>query len=55
MRTPTDAWAFTKFDYKLFPEKEAVEVYLPLERKWRRFSMFGRAGLEAYFWNYILP
>lgn len=46
--------AFTKFDYKLFPDKEAVEVYLPLERKWRRFNTFGKAGLEAYFWNYIL-
>jgi arginine-tRNA-protein transferase len=46
--------SISKFDYKLFPDKEAVEVYLPLENKWVRYNAIGKTMLEAYFLNYII-
>lgn len=43
--------AITKFDYKLFPDAAAIEVYLPVEQQWLPFSLLGKPLLQAYF-NY---
>jgi arginine-tRNA-protein transferase len=40
--------ATTKFDYKLFPDEKAVEVYLPREDKWLPFYFLGKEMLEEY-------
>lgn len=39
-----------KFDYKLFPFSDAIEVFLPVERIWMPFSRVGKEGLTVY-WN----
>ncbi len=41
--------ANTKFDYKLFPDASAVEVYLPLENVWMPYNLLGKPLLLAYF------
>jgi arginine-tRNA-protein transferase len=41
--------AITKFDYKLFPDAAAMEVYLPVERQWLPYKMLGKPLLQAYF------
>ncbi|MEO7310712.1 MAG: GNAT family N-acetyltransferase [Chitinophagaceae bacterium] len=38
-----------RFDYKLFPSPDAVEVYLPVEDIWVPFSFFGKQQLQEYF------
>lgn len=43
----------TKFDYKIFPDVNAMEVYLPVERKWVPFTGIGKEGLEAYWINVL--
>ena len=43
----------SKFDYKLFPDEQAIEVYLPVEKKWVRYDATGKRMLEAYFFNCI--
>ena len=45
--------SFTKFDYKLFPDTVAIEVYLPVERKWVPYEMMGKPGLEGYWANLL--
>jgi len=40
--------ATEKFDYKLFPDIKAIEVYLPIEQRWAPFVHFGKDGLEDY-------
>lgn len=45
--------AIGKFDYKLFPDPAAIEVYLPVERVWIPYSLAGKAALEAYFLKFI--
>ena len=40
--------ATEKFDYKLFPDIDAVEVFLPLEKAWVPFNNYGKEGLEDY-------
>lgn len=39
----------TKFDYKLFPDAAAIEVYLPLERQWVPYYLLGKPLLQAYY------
>lgn len=43
----------TKFDYKLFPDKMNIEVFLPLEKIWVPFQQMGKAKLAEYFDKYI--
>jgi len=44
----------TKFDYKLFPCPNAVEVYLPIENLWVPFKMIGKENLQQYFLDYLI-
>lgn len=46
--------ANTKFDYKLFPDATAVEVYLPVENKWLPYNALGKPLLLAYFIKYLM-
>jgi leucyl-tRNA---protein transferase len=41
--------SFTKFDYKLFPDPAAIEVFLPVERRWVSFELAGKEGLGEYW------
>ena len=43
--------AITKFDYKLFPDINAMEVYLPIDKKWVPYTFYGKELLEEYFFN----
>lgn len=38
-----------KFDYKLFPDKNTIEVFLPLEKIWIPFHQMGKEKLAEYF------
>ena len=38
-----------KFDYKLFPDKKVIEVFLPLEKIWIPFYQMGKEKLAEYF------
>ena len=38
-----------RFDYKTFPDAKAVEVYLPLERKWLPYHLLGKGFLSEYY------
>ncbi len=38
-----------KFDYKLFPDKKTIEVFLPLEKIWVPFHQMGKEKLAEYF------
>jgi len=40
--------ATEKFDYKLFPDINAIEVFLPIEQIWAQFNDYGKEGLEDY-------
>ena len=40
--------ATEKFDYKLFPDIDAVEVFLPIEKRWVPYQHYGKDGLEYY-------
>ena len=44
----------TKFDYKLFPDSTAVEVYLPVENEWVSYDVLGKNMLEEYFLNHLM-
>jgi len=46
--------AITKFDYKLFPDTAAIEVYLPVERNWVPYAKLGKAGLKNYWQDALL-
>ena len=41
----------TKFDYKLFPDADAIEVLLYRERKWIPYNSIGKDGLRNYVEN----
>ncbi len=41
--------SFTKFDYKLFPDVEAIQVLLPLHREWVGYLKVGKVGLQEYW------
>lgn len=43
----------TKFDYKLYPDTSAIEVFLPVERIWLPFSIVGKEGLATYWSRYL--
>ena len=46
----------TIFDYKLFPDHAAVEVFLPVEKEWKAYSIYTKDQLDEYFEvNYIDP
>lgn len=40
--------AITKFDYKLFPDITAIEVYLPVENIWVAYNLMGKEKLIDY-------
>ena len=42
-----------KFDYKVFPDKKAVEVFLPVEKIWVPYHLMGKEKLAEYFDKYI--
>lgn len=44
----------TRFDYKTFPTEEAVEVYLPIEKRWVAYSLLGKDFLQDYYINYLV-
>ncbi len=43
--------AITKFDYKLFPDIKAIEVYLPVENIWTAYDLLGKDKLKDYIMN----
>ena len=40
--------AITKFDYKLFPAKTAIEVYLPAHQHWMPYHLLEKEWLQDY-------
>lgn len=45
-----------KYDYKLFPDVNAVEVYMPVEKRWDPVILYDKPRLATYFEeNYIEP
>ena len=42
-----------KFDYKIFPDKKAVEVFLPVEKQWVPYHQLSKQKMGEYFKNYI--
>ena len=38
-----------KFDYKIFPDKYAIEVFLPKEKIWVPYCLMGKEKLGEYF------
>jgi arginine-tRNA-protein transferase len=38
-----------RFDYKTFPDSNAVEVYLPTEKKWLPYHLLGKSFLSEYY------
>ncbi len=38
-----------RFDYKTFPDVDAVEVFLPVEQEWVPYSLFGKEFLAEYY------
>lgn len=46
--------AISKFDYKLFPDAAAIEVYLPLEKQWVPYGLLGKQFLEDYFFTRMM-
>ena len=46
----------TCFDYKLFPDPSAVEVFLPVEKVWKPYNTYSKSMLDEYFEvNYLDP
>ncbi len=43
----------TRFDYKTFPDVEAVEVLLPIEQKWVPYHTFNKTFLAEYYEQYL--
>lgn len=41
--------AITKFDYKLFPDPRAIEVYLPAAKLWVSYTLMGKELLSKYY------
>jgi leucyl-tRNA---protein transferase len=42
-----------KFDYKLFPDVAAMQVYLPVENTWQPYTNWDKASLQAYYNQYL--
>jgi arginine-tRNA-protein transferase len=45
---------FPKFDYKLFPDINAIEVFLPIEKEWKPYIQYDNVYLENYFNEHIV-
>jgi len=43
-----------RFDYKTFPDANAVEVLLPLQEKWVPYNLFGKKFLAEYYSKFLL-
>lgn len=41
----------TKFDYKVFPDVNATEVYLPIEKEWKPYCMYDKHALNEYIFG----
>ena len=41
----------TKFDYKIFPDPNAIEVLLHREKLWVKYNLLGKDGLKTYVEN----
>lgn len=39
----------THFDYKIFPDPEAIEVLLPVEQRWLPYHLLNKNFLAAYY------
>jgi arginine-tRNA-protein transferase len=44
----------TRFDYKTFPDPDAVEVFLPLEQKWTAYNVLGKTFLADYYFKFLV-
>jgi arginine-tRNA-protein transferase len=42
-----------KFDYKLFPDSEAIEVFLPAHNAWVGYNTLGKSLLKEYFHSFL--
>jgi arginine-tRNA-protein transferase len=42
-----------KFDYKLFPDVAAIQVYLPAQNQWQPYSNWNKASLQQYYKQYL--
>ncbi len=43
-----------KFDYKLFPDINAIEVYLPKDKIWVPYTFYGKELLADYYINNLV-
>jgi len=43
----------TRFDYKIFPDVEAVEVLLPVEQRWLPYHLLNKDFLSAYYTKFL--
>jgi leucyl-tRNA---protein transferase len=43
-----------KFDYKLFPDIQAIQVYLPIDKIWMPYSFLGKELLAEYYMNNLV-
>ena len=43
----------TKYDYKVFPDATAIEVFMPFEKEWKPFSLKDKNELGIYFEKHI--
>jgi arginine-tRNA-protein transferase len=43
----------SKFDYKVFPDMDAVQVLLPIEQQWVQFHILSKTFLEEYYTRFI--
>ena len=44
----------SKFDYKLFPDANVIEVLLHREQQWINYNLLGKNGLKAYVENKLV-
>jgi arginine-tRNA-protein transferase len=44
---------YTKFDYKLYPDTNAIEVWLPVEKEWTSYNLFSKDVMDYYFYRNI--
>jgi arginine-tRNA-protein transferase len=44
----------TKFDYKLFPDKKAMEVLLAFDQQWVPWGKYDKGWLHGYFMDQVL-
>jgi arginyl-tRNA--protein-N-Asp/Glu arginylyltransferase len=44
---------YPKFDYKLFPDINAIEVFLPIEKEWKPYKQYDKVYLGKYFTEHV--